>query len=135
MIGDWHITPKSEMDVNLWVDQNPDWGIHAPWKTITLNKDGSCTVAIEIGWLRESGRYSKEVLANKMVSCSWNLTEDENLSGKLSPVLELEFNYPKNYTTKSSLYIFEENNELIIWSFIGDPDDFQPQDFVKVPAG
>ena len=60
------------------------------------------------------------------------LAEKENLSNKISPVLELGFDYPDSNGLMTSLYIYEENSKLILWGFIGDPDDFRPQDFVKV---
>jgi hypothetical protein len=140
LIGTWTVTPRSEAAVNEFVRQSPSWGMSAPWKTITLNKDSSCTGKFEITWLKDVNamptdfprpRYSNDFIANNMISCSWNLTKDTNLSGKLSPIVELDFEYPHNYSMRYSLYIYEENEKLILWDFIGDPDDFRPQDFVK----
>jgi len=128
MVGTWSVTPDSESDVNSWVNRYPDWGIDAPWKTFTLNDDGSCKVEIQTDWLSD---FYSDLATNHMTSCSWNLAKKENLNNQISPVLELNFEYPNNYTAMFSLYIFEENSKLIVWNFIGDPDDFLPQDFVK----
>jgi hypothetical protein len=131
MVGTWNVTPNSEIDVNKFVIRSPDWGASAPWKTITLNSDGSCRVELKTGWLGK--QYSNDVIiTSQMTSCSWNLAKEENPSHTISPVLELNFEYPDNYSISYSLYIFEENGELIVWDFIGDPDDFHPQNFVKV---
>lgn len=130
MVGTWSITSDSETDVNDFVREFPDWGASAPWKTFTLNSDGSCKLEFEDDWLGKS--YSNDVISNSITSCSWNLAMEENLSGKTSPVLKLEIEYPNNHYMMYSLYIFEENSELTLWDFIGDPDDFYPQDFVKV---
>jgi hypothetical protein len=130
MVGTWNVTPDSEADVNKFVGTFPDWGATAPWKTFTLNNDGSCIVEIKNDWL---GNFYSDLATVNMTSCSWNLAREKNLSDKISPVLELEFGYPDNYgTALFSLYIFEENGKLITWNFIGDADDFLPQDFVKV---
>ena len=130
MIGTWNITPDSEVDVNNFIKKFPDWSGFAPWKTFTLNSDGSCGVELDTAWLGDS--YSKDVAVVKTTSCNWNLAEKENLSNKISPILELGFDYLDSNGLMTSLYIYEENSKLILWGFIGDPDDFRPQDFVKV---
>lgn len=136
MIGTWSITSDSEAEVNQFVQKYPEWGISAPWKSITLNGDGSCNVKLEISWLSGTSvsptdAYSKSVISNDIISCAWGLAKNENLSGKMSPVIKLALEYPGNYGARYSLYIVEENGELILWNFIGDPDDFRTQDFVK----
>jgi hypothetical protein len=129
LVGAWKVTPESESDVNSWINQQPDWGIKAPCKTFILNSDGSCKVEIQPDWL---GDFYSDLATNNMVSCSWKLDKEKNLSDKISPVLKLDFEYPNNYNAMFSLYVFEENSELILWVFIGDADDFLPQDFIKV---
>jgi len=129
MVGTWSVTPESESYVNSWVNRHYDWGIIAPWRSFMLNGDGSCKIEIQTDWLDAS--YSKLPTAN-MTSCSWTLDKERNPSNKISPVLELTIEYPNNYGGIFSLYIFEENGGLIVWNFIGDPDDFLPQDFVKL---
>ena len=130
MVGIWNIAPDSEVDVNNFIEKFPDWDGFAPWKTFTLNSDGSCSVELDTAWLGDS--YSNDVAVVKTTSCNWNLAKQENLSNKISPVLELGFDYPDSNGLMTSLYIYEENSKLILWGFIGDPDDFRPQDFVKV---
>jgi hypothetical protein len=53
------------------------------------------------------------------------------VNGKDTSMINLYFEYPKNYGMLNYLYIHEENNSLILWYFIGDPDDFRPQEFMK----
>jgi hypothetical protein len=130
LVGTWNITPESEVDVNNFIKKFPDWGGFAPWKTFTLNGDGSCSIEIYAAWLGDS--YSNDEPTVKTTSCNWNLAKEENLSNKISPVVELSFSYSGSNGQMWSFYIYEENSKLILWSFIGDADDFRPQDFVKV---
>lgn len=129
LVGTWKVTPESESDVNSWVNQQPDWGIVSPWKTFTLNGDGSCKVELQANWL---GDFYADLATKSMNSCSWKLEKEKNLSDNTSPVLKLDFEYPGNYTAMFSLHLFEEDGKLILWNFIGDPDDFVTQDFVKL---
>ena len=129
MVGTWNVTSESEADVNKFLRTSPGWSISAPWKTFTLNSDGSCSVEIKNDWL---GDFYSDLATKSMKSCSWNLAREENLSHKISPVLDLDFEYSDAYSTSFSLYIVEEDGKLILWNFIGDPDDFLPQDFVKM---
>jgi hypothetical protein len=131
IIGTWSVTAESESDINDFAKTFPDWGVSIPWKTIAIDADGTCTVQLEISWLGTENTLPSDVLSNNMVSCTWNLTEGDNMSGNTSPVIEFDFEYPDNYSMRYYLYIFEENEKLILWNFIGDPDDFRPQDFVK----
>jgi hypothetical protein len=129
MIGNWSVTEESKTILNGWIKQNPDWGINVPWNTFTLNNDGSCEIELQTGWL---SKFDSDLATKEMKACSWSLAKEKNLSGKLSPVLLFDLEYPDNYDEKFSLYIFEQDGNLIVWDFIGDPDDFVPQDFVKV---
>jgi hypothetical protein len=128
MTGTWKIIPTGETEVDAWVMEEPDWGIYLPWKAMSLNEDGSCSVAIEPGWLRAA---HADKAAGDLLSCAWKLSEIDNLDGEPVPGLELDLKYPGNYDMLYSLYLYEENGELVLWNFIGDPDDFQTQDFVK----
>ena len=84
---------------------------------------------LKTDWL---GDYYSDLNEDSVISCSWDLAIEKNLSDKWTPVLELDLEYSNNYGALYSLYIYEENGKLIIWDFIGDPDDFHPQDFVIV---
>ena len=129
MLGAWSVTPHSEADVNNFIKNNPNSTVSAPWKAFTLNLDGSCDMKLEPGWL---GGFNSDLATKSLSSCSWSLAKEKNLSGKISPVLDLMLEYTNSYSAAFSLYIFEENGKLIVWDFIGDPDDFLPQDFAKV---
>lgn len=131
LVGTWNVTPDSESDVNDFVKRFPDWGASAPWKTMVINSDGTCIVEVQIAWLSHISDLS-HAGANNRLPCLWRLTRDSSLDGDKVPVIKLDFEYPNDYEMGDySLYIFEENGELIIWGFIGDPDNFRPQDFVK----
>jgi hypothetical protein len=129
MVGIWTITSDSEADVKEFINRFPDWVAYTPWKTITLNDDGTCKVESDLNWMGED--HVSDTSVDKIISCSWELGKEENLNGKQSPVLEWNLEYSSNHGSMRSLYIYEENGELILWNFIGDPDDFRVQDFVK----
>jgi hypothetical protein len=129
MVGTWNITSESETDVKEFIGRFPSWVAYTPWKTITLNSDGSCNVESDLNGLGEV--HTNDSL-DKIISCSWKVGKEENLSGKQSPVLEWDLEYSNNQGSLRSLYIYEENGKLILWNFIGDPDEFRVQDFVKV---
>jgi hypothetical protein len=131
MVGTWKITSDSEADVKAFVTRVSGWGIYMylPFTILTLNDDGTCTAEHEANWLDEA--HSSDTSIVRTTSCFWDLAKEENLSDKISPVIKLDFEYSNPGGRKQSLYIYEENGELIVWSFIGDPDDFRTQDFVK----
>ena len=130
MVGTWEITSDSEADVKEFVAKFSDWDAYMPFTDITLNGDGTCSADYKANWLDETNLSEQSAIHTTL--CSWDLAKEENLSGKWSPVIKLHFRFSNDYGRIQSLYIYEENSELIIWSFIGDPDDFRTQDFVKI---
>jgi hypothetical protein len=130
MVGVWTVTSDSEADVKEFMERFPGWVAFTPWKTITLNADGTCSVESDLNWMDEE--HTSETLPYRIISCSWQLGKQENLNGKQSPILEWDLEYSNNQGSMRSLYLYEENGKLILWNFIGDPDDFRVQDFVRV---
>jgi hypothetical protein len=131
MVGTWNITSESETDVREFVAKFSDWDAYMPFTSLTLNGDGTCSGEYRANWLDEVA--STDISIIHTTSCSWDLLKEENLSGKISPVVRLSFEYSNNSQGGGlALYVYEENDELIIWNFIGDPDDFRTQDFVRV---
>jgi hypothetical protein len=135
MVGTWQITAKSEDDVNQFVKEFPDWHIMVPLTALTLNADGNCSMNLEPGW---SGGGNSDPATTSTLSCAWQLAKENVLSDtdtddKTTTVLRLgSIDTQNGYYPEYSLYIYEENGRLILWNFIGDPDDFVPQDFAKV---
>jgi len=136
LVGTWNITAESEDSVNEFVKKLPDWSINPPWKTITLNSDGTCLVKLETGWLGDYA-YPNDVITNNITSCSWELGTERSLAdteanGKDVPAVKFILDYPNNFSMDLSLSIYEENEELILWDLIGDPDDFNLQEYKKI---
>jgi hypothetical protein len=131
VVGTWNITSDSESDVSDFVAKFPDWNAYMPFTSLTLNGDGTCSGEYRANWLDEVG--SGDLSMIRTTSCSWDLVKEENLSAKISPVIRLAFRYTNNPDPGGGLplYIYEESDELILWNFIGDPDDFRTQDFMK----
>ena len=141
MIGTWEITPESVTSVDKFINESKWWITDAPipWKAITLNGDKTCDVRFEINWLPNENAFptsvphpliSNDVLVNDMVSCRWKISTRIRVNKEV-PAFHLDFEYPNNTYSMDSLYIYEENGRLILWDFIGNPDYFIFQDFVK----
>lgn len=143
LVGEWKITSDSEEKLNKFRETFPDWPGVAPFKTIQLSKDRTCQIKIESQWLPNyvnstSGmphdEIPQDILANNILSCSWGIAKTRVFSDSGREEvqdLEISIDYPNNYRQTYGLFIYEENEALILWTFIGDPDDFVPQDFVK----
>jgi len=144
LVGTWEITPESETSIDKFINESKWWITDAPipWKAITLNGDKTCNIKFEINWLPNENDYptsvphpliSNDVLVNDMVSCTWKISKRMRVSKEVKevPVVHLDFEYPNNTYDMYSLYIFVENGRLILWDFIGNPDYFIFQDFVK----
>ncbi|MBK9926162.1 MAG: hypothetical protein IPP66_12825 [Anaerolineales bacterium] len=143
LAGEWRIKQESEERLQKFRDTFPDWPDLAPWKTIRLNNDGTCQVKLEIQWLpnyKDSppeishSEIPNDVLTNNILACSWEISTTNGITSegnKDVPSVKISIEYPNNYSRTYNLYIYEENEDLILWNFIGDPDDFVPQDFVK----
>jgi hypothetical protein len=131
MVGTWNITSDSEADVREFATKFSDWHAYMPFTSLTLNGDSTCIGEYRANWLDKVA--SSDISIIRTTSCSWDLLKEENLSHKVSPVIRLDFEYSINIPGGGlPLYVYEENDRLIVWSFIGDPDDFSTQDFVKV---
>jgi hypothetical protein len=136
IIGTWEMTEKSNNYVENQarrVIQNDVWGINAPWRKIELRADGSCYTALERSWL---GKHLQEIANKDYSACSWNLKKETVMVREQNSdvfYLGVTFHYSGKFTSwGTSFYIAEENDKLVLWSFIGDPDDYLYQDFIKV---
>jgi hypothetical protein len=114
LVGTWNITAESKSRMQ---DAEPYTGLAIPYEYIKLNHDGTCKVDLE----------------NTRLSCSWELTKVPGLESKQVPGITLDFHEGDDYVpdTDYYLYLFEENDELILWTVIDDPDDFNLQEFKK----
>jgi hypothetical protein len=142
LVGTWKITPDSEPRIKTYFEQiqngDLDWGpVRAPWKTITLNNDGTCKIEFEASWDIENKVLTEPDAGS---TCTWKVEKisgyDKELSSKYVPGLFVRFEHfneqeDQYYVYYSESYIAEENNELVLWNFIGDPIQVEYQDFKK----
>lgn len=124
LTGTWQITAESQSIVDEFIIRYPDFPIAAPYETITLNADGFCLVH----WLKKLDF----AMRTGLLGCKWEIKKSSYTTGKDISLVEFAFEYFGNYTAYRSLNIFEENGELILWKYVGDPDDAVPQEFKKV---
>ena len=140
LLGTWVLTSDSETRIKAYLEQNDfSWGyIDAPWKTITLRRDSSCQVELELSWDPENSVLTE---SDALPTCTWKvdniLGHDTDGSFKDVQGLFVRFEHYEQQTDSylvyySESYIVEENNELILWNFIGDPTYFDYQDFKRI---
>lgn len=137
LIGTWEITTESEAIINDHIGQDQTWEtIDSPWKTISLNEDGSCQIDFEITWDPDNNVLTDPA---SLSTCAWKMDTalgyDENGYFKDVPGIVVSFNrydetLDKYFIDYSKNYIAEENGELVLWDFIGETP-FYTQDFKK----
>lgn len=139
VIGTWKLTPTSEAQLNAMTKQEASWGIDSPWQSITLLNNSACQVELETSWLPAHSDILKQT--GTLASCVWEL---ENVSGvyenngvrnTAGVVLKFEhYNQPADIYELyvSELRFFEQDDKLILWEYIGYPNNAKYQDYEKV---
>ncbi|MBX3036860.1 MAG: hypothetical protein KF758_08090 [Anaerolineales bacterium] len=139
LIGTWKITADTETRIkDYFQDRDKFWPVSpTPWKSITLYQDNSCEAEIEFLWVSESDVFKEDAV----LTCTWEIDKVHGYDeiGQSKYVFGLSFSFEnynkqedKYYMYSPDAYIFEENNELIVWNFIGMPDNLSYQEFKKV---
>lgn len=129
LVGKWNITSYGETNVEEWIKTSPDWGIEAPWKSMTLNSDGTCEVQFESAWLLRKTPLPIDAIVPDMLPCSWELSKIRNIDNdKVTGVILGDLN---NDLDPYEFYVFEENGELILWNLVGYVDHLRTQQFTK----
>ncbi len=139
LIGLWKLTSDSEARIDTYIRGDSSRSIGQPWKTMSINDDGTCQVQIESGWMRDNENILNETDA--LSSCTWRSKEvlgyNEGGAFRYVPGLSFRFEHFNSqneiyeiYSTE--LFIAEENNELIVWEYIEGPFEIiKYQDFKK----
>jgi len=140
LIGTWNITSDSEARTDDYFQQIDieRRELNAPWKSINFQEDGVCEVEIVENWAVNNTVLQE---ADARTTCTWKIDSimgyDEDGDFLDVPGVFIRFeHYDKSadaYNVYSSeLYVVEEDNDLVLWNFIGDPLVFSFQDFKKV---
>ncbi len=136
LLGTWTVTAESAAKQDAGIERFPGWRAMVPWRSMTLTGDHSCQVNLEPKWLGEheiSGLATAEASHAALASCKWELTtlssvEDKNVTG-----LRVDAGTLGQAPIGADFYIDEDNGGLVLWNFIGDPDDFVTLDYRKSP--
>ncbi len=138
LVGSWKLTSDSEARIGSYVNRDSSWSVGAPWKTILFNSDGTCQVKLETPWTSNHQSVLNETDA--LASCTWRLKEilGHREDGTFRDVLGISMRF-EHFDSQANMYkvlhsklfIAEENNELILWDYIGDLANVNYQDFKK----
>jgi hypothetical protein len=138
LVGFWKLTSDSENRVGSCLSADSSCFVRAPWRVIAINSNGTCQVNPEIPWISDSQDILRQ--PDALASCTWQLKEilgykeDGTFRDVLGIFLRLEHLNSQTDTYElyySGLFIVEENGELILWDYIGDPVNANYQDFKK----
>lgn len=93
---------------------------------LILRSDGTC-------FFQTYREYQSDVFYTSS-ECRWNLKMDETIagSGLQRAVLAIDLSASSNSQVSTRFWIVREKNELVLWNYIGDPDEVNYVDFRKV---
>ncbi len=140
LVGTWNITPDSEARADDYFQQTDieRRELNAPWKSINFQEDGVCEVEIVENWAVNNTVLQE---GDARATCTWNIDSilgyDEGGSIIDVPGVFIRFEHYNKSTDAynvyySELYVVDEDKELVLWNFIGDPiPTFLFQDFKK----
>ena len=139
LVGTWNLTTDSNI-IQTYASIPDTSDYPTPWKAITLNDNGTCHVDFESSWYQQGSDLGKP---DALATCTWKLRivsgVDKNLSPIDVPGIDIYFDYLPPNTSVYEAYMFEyfiaeENNQLVLWNFIGDivnGPSFSFQDYKK----
>jgi hypothetical protein len=137
LYGDWTITVQSLNFIDKQQSDYPDWkSITFPVLTFKLKTDNTVEAWLAKKYIPISiFEYPEDVIDSTVISGIWKIEKD-TLYKKASDVgygnkLNLKFDFKGNRIFFINLDISEQNGKLILWSYIGDPDNLYYQEFMK----
>jgi hypothetical protein len=139
LVGTWSLTTGADI-IQTYASVPDSPAYPTPWKSIILNDNGTCHVDFESSWYKQGSDLGKP---DALATCTWKLDTvtgpDKDLSYIEVPGIDIYFDYLPQNTSVYEAYMFEyfiaeENNQLVLWNFIGDivNGPFSFQDFKKV---
>jgi hypothetical protein len=132
LYGDWILTGQSLKYINRQKTDYPDWeSITYPSLRFELNEDKTVKAWIYEKYLPISFfKYPVTVNDSVLISGKWTISKDLYSTDTISTFknkLYLDFNINAIVT----LNIAETDGKLILWSYIGDPDNLYYQEYKR----
>lgn len=133
LYGDWILTGQSLKYLNKQQTDYPDWeSITYPSLRFELNEDKTVKAWIYEKYLSISFfKYRVTVNDSALISGKWTIGKDSYRTDTISTFknkLYLDFNINAIVT----LDIAENDGKIILWSYIGDPDNLYYQEYKKI---
>lgn len=126
LYGTWEITAKSreslenQLTDDFWVD------MALPLLSFNLEPDGKFISTWRNGY--GSILFNTSQVLPETIEGTWELNSPEERG---SITLHLKNPLDKNAGYTTGLILFERDNELILWTYIQDPDQLIYQDYIK----
>jgi hypothetical protein len=132
LYGDWVLTGQSLKYLNKQQTDYPDWeSITYPSLRFELNEDKTVKAWIYEKYLPISFfKYPVTVNDSVLISGKWTISKDSYSTDTISTFknkLYLDFNINAIVT----LDIAEKDGKIILWSYIGDPDNLYYQEYKR----
>ncbi|MEZ4937407.1 MAG: hypothetical protein R2799_07420 [Crocinitomicaceae bacterium] len=136
LVGFWEITSSSIQSVEKWQEKYPDWDNGFPYESFFLKEDSSVLMPLKPNKLFWRENFSKQSLEDTLKGV-WSIKKEPVIYGDddstyiVSIRLDYYENSKRTHMEFLDLIIAEENGELILWTFLGDPDQVIYQDYKK----
>jgi hypothetical protein len=132
LYGSWSVSNSSVSRMEYFESENPDWdGIPFPAMLFTLQKANHITGVFNAKYIRKEDKDDFFLLSDYKDTLTlvgqWDLEADTMFHYKIVA----QFDFPKNHTYFYSFNLAEEDSSLVLWNYIGDPDDVKYQDYKK----
>ncbi len=134
LVGTWKATTDSAARQDAFMMENPDWGAMDPFRTVSLNADGTCSISIESAWLGNQGASVSPTAnagAEESRPCNWEQASLYGVENQTYPGIVIKVGMAGLDQGQYRLFITEDNSSLELWNFIGDPDSLTMLTFRK----
>lgn len=137
LIGKWNVTKKSKRLIQNFSKRYPSWDAWTfTFEKIELLENGKVNAWVNSPPLPPIDTVLNKFVNNGIITGEWKVLEyavsDYYFSGSLdSYSINFTFGMPEMYYGRQ-LYIALINDELILWTYVQDPDSQEYQEFKKI---
>jgi hypothetical protein len=138
LIGKWQITTKSVEVVEKFKQKFPDWDVQFPFESFELLADSTVKIVFKVNSIFGMGQYDFFTNSN-IVHGKWHLILKPLIYGDKDSCFQIEFELSLEDNNRKgkiisflNLVVAEENEKLILWYYLGDPDQVIYVDYGQI---